>query len=128
MHESTGSPSTRTVHAPQWPSLHATFVPVSPIRSRSASASEVSAGASTVYVPPFTRKSGSYGHRLDVGQVDEACRQAAGLEALRFAAEVGPCRPQVACRLEQLAHAIDRVRVAVALGTRVDREPEHPER
>ena len=36
MHESVGTPSTCTVHAPQWPSLHAIFVPVSPSRSRSS--------------------------------------------------------------------------------------------
>ena len=47
MHESVGVPSTSTVHAPQWPSLHATFVPVSPKRSRSASASDVPTGASS---------------------------------------------------------------------------------
>jgi hypothetical protein len=30
MHDSVGMPSICTVHAPQWPSLHAIFVPVRP--------------------------------------------------------------------------------------------------
>ena len=47
MQESIGTPSTRTVQAPQWPSLQATFVPVSPMPSRSASASDVPTGASS---------------------------------------------------------------------------------
>jgi hypothetical protein len=40
MHESIGTPSTWTVHAPQCPSKHAIFVPVSPRSSRRTSASE----------------------------------------------------------------------------------------
>ena len=36
MHESVGTPSICTVHAPQCPSLHAIFVPVSPTTSRSS--------------------------------------------------------------------------------------------
>ena len=47
MHESVGMPSTCTVHAPQWPSLHAIFVPVSPSDSRNACARLVPTGAST---------------------------------------------------------------------------------
>src|SRR5439155_13530248 len=41
MHESVGTPSMSTVHAPQWPSPQATLVPVSDSSSRSASASVV---------------------------------------------------------------------------------------
>jgi hypothetical protein len=48
MHESTGVPSTSTVQAPQCPSPQAILVPVKPIPSRSASASEVPTGTSTV--------------------------------------------------------------------------------
>ena len=47
MHESVGVPSTSTVHAPQWPSPQATFVPVSDSSSRSASASVVPTGERT---------------------------------------------------------------------------------
>ena len=47
MHDSVGTPSTSTVHAPQCPSPHATFVPVSVSSSRSASASVVPTGRST---------------------------------------------------------------------------------
>ena len=47
MHESAGVPSRRTVHAPQWPSPQAIFVPVSPRSSRSVSASVFRTGPST---------------------------------------------------------------------------------
>src|SRR5947208_7697376 len=57
MHESTGTPSNCTVQAPQWPSAHATFVPVRPRSPRSVSASVWPTGASTLYTPPFTRNS-----------------------------------------------------------------------
>ena len=44
MHESRGTPSTWTVHAPQCPSAHAIFVPVRPSRSRRTDASVVPTG------------------------------------------------------------------------------------
>src|SRR5439155_5316658 len=47
MHDSVGTPATRTVQAPQWPSPHAIFVPVRPRSSRSTCASERSTGTST---------------------------------------------------------------------------------
>src|SRR5947208_989814 len=128
MHESVGSPSTSTVQAPQWPSLHATFVPVRPMRSRRSSASDVPIGASIACAPPFTNTSGSDRHRLDVCEVHEARREAPGLRALRLGAQVGPRLPEVARRLEQLTDAVDLLGVAVALGAGVDREAEHAER
>jgi hypothetical protein len=47
MHESIGTPSSMTVQAPQWPSPHATLVPVRPMSSRRTCASERPTGAST---------------------------------------------------------------------------------
>src|SRR5204863_5910982 len=38
MHASAGSPASSTVQAPQWPSAAATFVPISPMSSRSTCA------------------------------------------------------------------------------------------
>jgi len=49
MQERIGTPSTSTVHAPQCPSLHAIFVPVSPRSSRSVSASDCPTSACTSY-------------------------------------------------------------------------------
>src|SRR2546423_5948662 len=47
MHESTGTPSSCTVQAPQWPSLQAILVPVRPRSSRNASASVRPTGAAS---------------------------------------------------------------------------------
>jgi hypothetical protein len=46
MQDRVGTPSSCTVHAPQWPSPQATFVPVKPRSSRSTVASERPTGAS----------------------------------------------------------------------------------
>src|SRR3954468_8800773 len=122
MHESVGTPSTRPVQAPQWPSLHAIFVPLSPSSSRSASASDVPTGASTRNPPPLMRNSGSGRHRLDVRQVDQPERQPVRRPPLARVLDLGEVLPQGARRLEQLANAVDLVRAPVALEARVDRE------
>src|SRR2546421_2446244 len=82
MHESTGTPSTSTVQAPQWPSLHAIFVPVRPSSSRRTAARLVSTGTSTLYASPLIRNSGTPGHRDDVGEVDEPEGRAGGRDAV----------------------------------------------
>ena len=68
MHESTGTPSSCTVHAPQWPSPHAIFVPVRPRSSRSTSASVRPTAGSTSYAWPLTLS--MRGHRQDVREVE----------------------------------------------------------
>ena len=75
MQASAGAPSTSTVQAPQWPSLQATFVPVSPISSRSSLRERgPSPAASSSWRSPLTTSSGTR-ERLDVGDVDQAaCR------------------------------------------------------
>ena len=66
------------MHAPQWPSPHATFVPVRPSSSRSVSARLTPTGAELVYEWPLTRSvvSGTGGHRENVGEVHEPERGA----------------------------------------------------
>ena len=53
-HESTGAPSTSTVHAPHSPSPQPSFVPVNPRSSRRTSRSRRMPGASTSTGSPFT--------------------------------------------------------------------------
>src|SRR5436189_3089656 len=72
MQESTGTPSSWTVQAPQCPSPQAIFVPVRPRSSRKTCASDRPTGASYSYVPPLMRSSGRRRHRHDVREVDEA--------------------------------------------------------
>src|SRR3954468_21744364 len=128
MHESVGTPSTRTVHAPQCPSLQAIFVPVSPSSSRSVSASDVPTGTSMSKRPPLIVRLGNRSHRLDVGEVDQPEREPVRLPALAVVLDLRQLLPQRACSLEQLADAVDLVGAAVALEAGVDREPEHPDR
>ncbi len=71
MQLSTGTPSSCTVQAPQWPSAQAIFVPVSPRSSRSVSASVCPTGASNECSWPLTLRLGSRGHRRDVREVNE---------------------------------------------------------
>ncbi len=56
MQEYTGRPSSRTVHAPQSPSLQTFFVPVSPSVSRRVSSSERRGGTWTDVVLPLTER------------------------------------------------------------------------
>src|SRR5262249_61395827 len=93
MHESVGLPSTRTVQAPQCPSPQATFVPVSESSSRSASASVVPTGLRTSYTWSLTFTSGIGGHRLDVGEVDQAGRQPHGLALADLVLRLGERGP-----------------------------------
>ncbi|HYX88240.1 MAG TPA: molybdopterin cofactor-binding domain-containing protein, partial [Gaiellaceae bacterium] len=55
--ESTGTPSSWTVQAPQWPSPQAIFVPVRPSSPRRVSASVRPTGGSTSYSAPLTSSS-----------------------------------------------------------------------
>src|SRR5215213_5938840 len=125
MHESVGTPSTRTVQAPQCPSLQAIFVPVSPSSSRSVSASDVPTGTSTSKRPPLIVTLGSRRHRLDVGEVDQPEREPVRLPALAVVLDLRQLLPERARGLEQLADPVDLARAAVALEAGVDREPEH---
>jgi len=52
-HDLTGTPSTRTVHAPHWPSPQPYFVPVNPKSSRNTLSSERSAAASQLRAAPL---------------------------------------------------------------------------
>src|SRR5580765_266930 len=107
MHERVGTPSTSTVHAPQWPSPHATFVPVSISSSRSASASVVPTSERSSYPCPLIVSSGSGCHRLDVGQVDQAEREAGRDAPFRVVFDVGQFLPEIARCHEQLMDAFD---------------------
>src|SRR6478672_1352110 len=98
MHDSTGTPSICTVHAPQCPSLHAIFVPVKPSSSRNTCARLALIGASSSNTPPFTvsSSSGTGRHRHDVGEVDEARRRARDEASLSLVLGLGERAPQVA--------------------------------
>src|SRR5215471_14826251 len=116
MHESIGTPSTWTVQAPQWPSKHAIFVPVSPRSWRRTSASERSAAMpSSSYVPPFTCKvsSGMRGDREDVGEMDEPGDEARAPDLLGLLVLGERDEPEVVCGRQQLADLLGRLLVAV---------------
>src|SRR5690349_6317213 len=124
MHESTGTPSSWTVHAPQCPSPQATFVPVSPSGSRSVSASVWPTGASTSYLNPLTTSSTTGGHRQDVRQVDEPKRRPRDDALLGLVLELGEHAPEVSRRHEQLADPVAFLLVSIAVRGRVQREAE----
>src|SRR5205823_6208329 len=128
MHESTGTPSSCTVQAPQWPSAHATFVPVRPRSPRRVSASVWPTGASTRYTPPFTRSSHATCHRKDVREVDEPKRRPAHKPLLAFVFDLGQRAPEVARGLQELPDPLSLFPVPVPVGGRVEREPEHADR
>src|SRR5204862_3928212 len=102
MHESTGTPSSCTVQAPQWPSAQATFVPVRPRSPRSVSASVWPTGASTRWTPPFTLSSNATGHRQDVREVDEPKRRPAHEPLLAFLVDLRQRAPEIARGLQEL--------------------------
>jgi len=56
MQDTTGTPSSRTVHAEHAPQLHAIWVPVRPSGPRNASASVVHGGTATVRLAPLIRR------------------------------------------------------------------------
>src|SRR5436190_4561717 len=130
MHDSVGTPSTCTVHAPQCPSLHAVYAPVRPSRSRSSVARLVPTGASTTCASPFTvrRTSGTGRHRDDVGEVDEprsrTSHRARGVVVLGL----GQRAPELARREQDVLNLVELLDVAVRLVARVQGEPEGPER
>ena len=76
-HEQTVLPSRRTVQAPQAPRPQTTFVPVRPIRSRSASASVTRGSTESRWTEPLTWSSSGRGART----------HALGLGRLRLAAD-----------------------------------------
>src|SRR3954469_4501620 len=131
MHESTGTPSSCTVHAPQWPSPQAIFVPVSPRSSRSVSARELPTdGSGTRYRSPLTLSSSTARHRQDVRQVDEPEGRTARRALVVLVVELGQRPPQVARGLEQPPDLLPLVLVlrAVPLVARVQGQPEHADR
>src|SRR6266571_2470172 len=129
MQESTGTPSTCTVHAPQWPSLQAIFVPVSPTTSRSACARLIPIGASISYTCSLTvsASSGTGRHRHDVGEMNEPEGRARDHPSFRFVLRFWQRAPQLARREQQLADLIELRDVAVALVRRVEREAKRAE-
>src|ERR671924_1306416 len=100
MHDRTGTPSSCTVQAPQCPSLHAIFVPVRPIASRSVSASDRPTWVSTRCGSPLTTSSSTGRHRQDVGELDHAKCRPGDLPALLLVLDLGQRPPDVTCRLE----------------------------
>src|SRR5918999_5270861 len=111
--ESTGTPSSCTVQAPQCPSLQATFVPVSPSSSRSTSASEVPTAASTACASPLTRSSSIGGHGDDVGEVDEREGRAAHPRPLALVLDLRQRAPQLLGGREELSDLVELLRIAV---------------
>src|SRR3954465_2929678 len=128
MHASTGTPSSCTVHAPQWPSPQAPSVPVRPSWSRRASASVAPTGTSTSYMPPLMRSSSVTGHRQDVREVDEPKRRPADDALVGLVLELREHPPQLARSLQQLSDLLALLRVAVAVGAGVQREAEDADR
>src|SRR6266849_1001542 len=121
MHDSVGTPSIWTVHAPQCPSLHAIFVPVKPSCSRSSCARLMPIGASSSYDRSLTVSvsSGTRRHRHDVGEMDEAGRRAGDDARFGLVLGLGERAPEVACGDEQLVDLIELRFVSVALVTGV---------
>src|SRR5919198_3714467 len=130
MHDSVGTPSTCTVHAPQWPSLHAPFVPVSPSRSRRTVARLAPIGTSTTCSSPFTTSvtSGTGRHRHDVGEVDEPRRRACDDARRVVVLCLGQRAPELASRDEDVVDLVELLDVPVRLVTRIQSEPERAER
>src|SRR6266550_914557 len=126
MQDNVGTPSSMTVHAPQWPSPQATFVPVRPMSSRSTCASERPTGASTSYVSPLMRSSDNGRHRHDVGEVDEPEGRAGVCNAVLLVAFLRQRPPHGLRHGEQLADLIQLGAVAVgAVVAGVERKTEH---
>src|SRR3954454_10218112 len=116
MHESVGTPSIWTVHAPQWPSLHAIFVPVRPSSSRRSCASETPTRAPrTSYSWPLTLsfRSLTARHRQHVGEVDEAGAGARDQPCVRVVLGFGEHAPEVAGGGQQLADLQELLSMAV---------------
>src|SRR5213078_601585 len=107
MHDSVGTPSSITVHAPQWPSPQTTFVPVRPRSSRNTCASERPTFASTSYVSPLMRSSGRGRHRHDVGEVDQPERRAHVGDAIGVVPFFGKRAPHVACGEQELTDLVE---------------------
>src|SRR5438094_2726337 len=128
MHDRVGTPSSCTVHAPQWPSPQATFVPVRPRSSRRVSASVCPTGASARYTPPLTLSSSTTGYRQDVRQVHQSKRRPADDALLGLVVELRKGAPEVPRGREQLPDPLPLLGVAVAVGARVQGEPEHADR
>src|SRR3569833_369019 len=122
MHESVGTPSTCTVQAPQWPSLHAIFVPIRPSSSRSTCASDVPTGEWKSYVWPLMRRSGTARRRQDVGEVEQARARARDQARVRLVLGLGQHPPELARRGQQLADLVELLAVAVPLIGCVERE------
>src|SRR5438105_12488555 len=93
------------VHAPQWPSLHAIFVPVNPSCSRSTSARLAPTGASSTCSLPLTvtRSSGIRRQGEDVGEMDEPRGGARDGARSCLVLRLGQRPPEVACGEQQLA-------------------------
>src|SRR5207248_7543120 len=115
MHERVGTPSRSTVHAPQWPSPQATFVPVSPRSSRRTYASGRSTGGSTGWTPPFTRSSSTRRHREDVGEVDEPEGRATDCDPVALVLDLGQRAPELASRQQELLDLLELLDASVAL-------------
>src|SRR4051812_20498503 len=125
MHESVGTPSICTVHAPQCPSLHAIFVPVKPSSSRRTCASDVPTRAPrTLYSCPLTVsfRSLTARHRQDIREVDEARARACDQPCVVIVLRLRQRAPEIACRREQLPDLVELLDMAVALVRRVERE------
>src|SRR2546422_8844245 len=129
MHDSVGTPSIWTVHAPQWPSLHAIFVPVRPSCSRSSCARLMPTGASSSYDRSLTVSvsSGTRGHRHDVGEMDEARRRAGDDARFGLVLCLGERAPEIACRHEQLMDLVELRFVPVALVARIQGKTQRAE-
>src|SRR4051812_5995635 len=98
MQESTGTPSSCTVQAPQCPSPQAIFVPVRPSSPRRVSASVGPTGGSTRYRPPLILSSTTGCPRQDVRQVHEPKRRPAHRPLLALVLDLWEHAPEVARR------------------------------
>src|SRR5205085_684667 len=128
MQDRVGTPSRSTVHAPQWPSPHATFVPVRPRSSRRTYASGRSTGGSTWCTPPFTRSSSTRRHREDVREVDQPEGGAPDGYPVALVLDLGQRAPQLARRQQELLDLLELLDAPVALVARVQRQAKHADR
>src|SRR5690349_6161913 len=127
MQESTGTPSSCTVQAPQWPSLQATLVPVRPRSSRRVSASDCPTGGSPAWSSvPLTLSSSTGRHRQDVREVHEPKRRAAHHPLLALVVDLREHPPEVARGLDQLANLVLRLAVASRSSQALSARPSTP--
>ena len=110
MHESVGVPSICTVHAPQCPSLHAIFVPVSPsylAQQLREAHPDRRLDRRSAWPLTVSASSGMRRHRDDVGEMDETRRRPRDDARLRLVLGLRQRAPELARGEQELADLLE---------------------